>query len=132
MKMKKIICFVSLLLVILFLIGCEGSQTEMEYSNIEVTEGIYPNKNWDDIMFPISETCVPDKETAVSLARNMIVNFQKNGKFIDYVPQSVFYDTQDHIWIISFWEDIEGYIGASFSIAIKEDNAQVVKMWVDE
>ena len=130
--MKKSIAVVLLLSLILSLTGCERSQIEVNYSNIEVTEGIYPNKNWNEIMFPISDPCIPDKETAVSLAQTILVNFQKKGKFIDYVPQYVFYDTQDHIWIISFWKDIEGYIGASFSIAIKEDDAQVIKMWVDE
>jgi len=34
------------------------------------------------------------------------------GKFLNYIPQSVFYDTKDQIWIVSFWEDIDNYIRA--------------------
>ena len=45
--------------------------------------------------------------------------------------QQVFFDTQDEIWIVSFWENNE-MVGSDFSIAIKAENAQVIKMWVGE
>ena len=118
--MKKyaiiLICF-----LLLFTTGCRGIQYE---------EGIYHNKAWEDVEFPFNAICIPDKDTAISIATRIVRNFQKDGYFINYVVQSVFYDTEDEIWIIHFWENNRG-ISASFSIALRAENAQVIQMWVE-
>lgn len=84
----------------------------------------------------ITDTCVPDKETAIKIAGSITSVFQKKGFFSDYVPQHVFFDSDKDVWIVSLWEESENeneiYSGACFSVAIRKDNAEVVKMWVGE
>lgn len=104
----------------------------MNESNITSSKGIYSNKDWDTLELPFSAECIPDSETAIAVTKNIVMSFQKEGKFLDYVPQFVFFDIEDNIWIVSFWPNIDGYIGSSFNIVIKKDNAQVVKMWIEE
>lgn len=138
--MKKF-CIIIIVTTLLLLTGCSSKRKEEEnmvnnYTDIKYEEGIYQHKNWNLIEFPIEEVCVPDKETAISIAKGIILNFQEQGKFKEYIPQHVFFDTEDNFWIVSFWpstgnDNIE-YIGATFSIAIKKENAQVLKMWINE
>jgi len=111
--------------------GCERSKSEMA-EKISISSGIYQNKNWESFEFPISDECVPNSDTAISIAQSIMLNFKKEGMFKDYSLQSVFFDTQDKIWIVSFYPDKKGYAGSDFHIAIRRDNAQVVKMWVLE
>ncbi len=84
----------------------------------------------------VTDTCVPDKETAIKIAEGITSGFQKEGYFPGYVPQHVFFDTDKDVWIVSFWAEPENdkviYTGACFSVAIRKDNAAVVKMWVGE
>lgn len=138
--MKKI--YISIILITLFLMsGCNGEHKEEENminnnENIMYEEGIYQNKDWNSLEFSIEMICVPNKETAVSIANDIMINFQKQGKFNGYIPQHVFLDTEDNFWVVSFWPNIKNdnstYIGASFSIAIQKENAQILKMWIEE
>ena len=141
-----------LIILILFLTGCESNyfyennysyecNCSSEWKNDDIQdnvyrEGIWYNKDWAAIEFPVEEDCVPDKETAVAVSRIYLERFQQQGYFIDYTLLEVFYDTVDRIWIITFSESkfSEGtyYIGACFSIAIRRENAEVIKMWVGE
>lgn len=145
---KAVILFIML---VLFLFGC-GKNTETsdvssdgthnnasgtnngevcDMREIIFTEGVWHDKEWNKLEFPFENDCIPDKETAIILTKVFLENFQRQNYFTNYVAQSVFYDTEDRIWIVSFSES-KDYPGAVFSIAIREDNAEVVKMWVEE
>ncbi len=138
--MKKL--YLVIIITTVFLIsGCNNKEIEEENKinnteNVMYEEGIYQDKDWDLLEFPIEMTCVPDKETAISIANDIMINFQKQGSFKGYIPQHVFLDTEDNFWVVSFWPNVEEnnatYVGASLSIAIKKENAQILKMWVDE
>ena len=101
--------------------------------SIPYQEGIYDDKDWENIDIPVNEVCIPDKDTAIKVASAIVDRFQKEGYFPDYIPQTVFFDTEDKIWIISFGENRGLYDdGSDFSIALKAENAEVIKMWVGE
>lgn len=84
----------------------------------------------------VENPCVPDKETAIKIAEAVTSGFQRKGYFPNYVPQSVFFDTQKQLWIVTFAPESDNdevvLIGSCFSVAIKKDNAEVIKMWVGE
>lgn len=94
-------------------------------------EGIWPDKEWDTVDFPVENDCVPDMETAIAVTSAILETFQKQGYFKDYEAQSVFYDTQDHIWFVTFAEEALTP-GACFTIALRQSNGEVLKMWVGE
>lgn len=146
--MKKVVIF--LILLALLLSGC-GNNTEIpnvnsdgkssessstsnkensDMNEITFQEGVWSDKDWEKVEFPFEKDCIPDKETAVNVTKLFLGKFQQQNYFINYVPQSVFYDTEDKIWIVSFSEG--DYPGADFTIAIRRENAEVVKMWVGE
>ena len=48
----------------------------------------------------------------------------KSEETQEYVPQSIFYDEKDEIWIVSFWkESNETTLGGDCSIAIQKADA---------
>lgn len=136
--MKKIFCFCIILIVVLNLTSCKVEETSYlnandksnsDISDIEVTSGSF--QYWDEIDFPITEVCIPDHTTAIKVTESIVDGFKKDGMFPEYCAQSVFFDTERQIWIVSFYPNDQEE-GASLSIAIKKDNSQVVKMWVEE
>ncbi len=122
--MKKILFLT--FIVCLSLAGCNG-ETEPNFS-----EGIYPDKNWNNIEFPINDIVIQDKETAINIAYAIFLQFQNQGEFPGYTPELVFHDTEDDLWIISFWEDKEGLLGSDFTVVLNAENGEVVKMWIGE
>ena len=126
--MKKYLLLFTFVIIFICFFSCERKENVMNESNIVISSGIYSNKDWDKFEFPFSAECIPDSETAIAVTKSIVMNFQKEGKFCDYAPQLVFFDVEDNIWIVSFWPKIEGYIGSGFNIAIRKENAQVVKM----
>lgn len=105
----------------------------MNEKNIKYSEGVYLDKNWDEFETTYNEFCINNKNTAIKMATIILEGFQENEVFRNYVPQSVFYDTNDKIWVVSFWEgENTNSDGPDFNIAIKAENAQVVKMWCGE
>jgi len=133
MKKTTIVC---LLVGCLLLVGCKEVKGEIivkTYNEIEYTEGVYNDKNWKNKIEPANNIAIPDVETAVNIANVIVDSHKKEGLLSNYVPQSIFYDTKDKIWIISYWEESnEPILGACFTIAIRAKNAEVIKMWVGE
>ena len=113
----------------------EKVQMETEFRYIEGTW----NRDWDNIEFPFEDDCVPDKETAIKIANIFLENLQKRNCYINHVPQAVLYDTETKIWIVTFGEPdymVDGVVvvtlGDEIRIAIRKENAEVVKMWLEE
>lgn len=149
--MKKVV--VLLMLLVLTLSGCgkgieasdenlgssgglsstspKNSEELLGMSGISFEEGVWSDKDWENVEFPFKKDCVPDKETAVNITRILIEKFQQQNYFSDYVLQSVFFDTEDKIWIVTYGES-RNYPGACVSIAIRKENAEVIKIWVGE
>lgn len=86
---------------------------------------------WETADFPLEEDCVPDAETAVAVAQAVFDRFRREGLFPGYLPQLVEYQDESGVWVVSFWPDGDEP-GACFSIALRRDSAQVLRMWVGE
>lgn len=132
--MKKIL---AVILISLLCCSCtnQGNQLETETTqSIEYVEGnfTYDIEN-DEFMrnFSFMETCVPDKEAAAEIATAIFNSVNKDDS--QYDNHEIFlieYDTDDEIWLVYFGEP--GAAGGGFHIALRKDNAEVVRMWVDE
>lgn len=99
--------------------------------DVNYDSGVYGNKDWDSKEFPVEVNCVPDAETAIAVAGSVLLRMQKEGKYENYAPISVFYDTKDKIWVVSFGLT-DGSLGADLSFAVREADAGIEKIWAGE
>ena len=127
--MRKLLLILLPVILLSMFTACSNhgdhSQQEIPYS-----EGAFDE--WNQIEFPFNETCVPDQETARKICDIIVSNYQEQGYFEHYSAQEIHHDTENSIWIITYWDNSTDAISATFSIAIREKDAQVVQMWVNE
>lgn len=128
---KKIFLLFIMILSFLSLSACQNIQEQNNM--IEYQSGNYHDKNWNDMVGTYSEPVIPDKETAVEVAKAIFNGMNTSEDMNGNVPKSVFYDEQDEIWIISFGEDSdENTLGGDFSIAIQKTDGKVLRIWFGE
>ena len=78
---------------------------------------------------------VTDIDTAVEIAVSIFNGIERKRIHEGQKVQYVFFDTEDEVWIVSFWKD-RGYgpyamiAEGSFNIAIQKSDAKVLRMWV--
>ena len=143
-QMKKAMVFMAIVLVFLAVVCDMNSSNNTDkgdenmraysknesYDYIRYEEGIYANKDWENVGGYIDEICISNKEIAIKIALSIFENFQKDGQFKNHVVQKVFFDTKDRLWIVSFGEN--DTLGGDLSIVLRSDNAQVIKMILGE
>ena len=144
--MKRILCIVFMILCITgcsvnrenkngVSVGPEGNTVEISYSS-----GTYFDKNWDDKTGTYENSVIPDKETALAVASAIFESMEKSEVADTFVPQAIFFDEGDEIWIVSFWKDQENsgengtavFTGYSCSIAIRQEDGKVLRIWYGE
>lgn len=122
------------LICLTLLCSCNSGKEAKPESEIYYETGTYDWEIGEEVS--VTDMCVPDKETAIQIGKAITAGFRKKGYFPDYVPQHVFFDTEKKVWIVTSWpenkNDKEIYNGACFSVAIRKDNGEVIKMWVGE
>ena len=143
--MKRIIVLVLLLFA---LSGCaeKAEVSDVDMSNILYLEDVWTDDAWGESNLPLEMDCIPafekdgipDKETAIRATQIVVESYQKQGYFENYAPFLVLYDTEKKIWIVSFSDGLHspesGYysVGACVSIAVRQENAEVIRIWVGE
>lgn len=133
-NMKRILVVIMIVLGIIFCSACGNNEKENDMIEHEI--GNYHNKNWNEDVGTYKKDVVPDKETALKIAKAIFDGMEKSKDAQEYVPQCVFYDTLDKIWIVSFWKDWEESneitIGGNCSIAIQKKDGKVLRIWFGE
>lgn len=99
---------------------------------VEFETGSYFDKNWDESIGTYKGAVIPDKDTAINVAISIFDGMSKSEEVAEYVVQSIFYDEQDEIWIVSFWKDSENTIGGDCSIALQKKDGKVIRIWFGE
>ena len=131
--MKKILLLLLpiILIMVLFLVY-EVLKNE-ESDMVKFESGNYLNKDWSESAGTYGKAVVANKETALEIAKAIFNGMDKSKETQEYVPQSVFYDEQDEIWIVSFWkESNEITLGGDCSIAIQKSDGKVLRIWFGE
>ena len=55
---------------------------------------------------------------------------EKSKERENHIPNAVFYDEKDEIWIVSFWEDTDkNILGGDCSIAMQKKDSKVLNIW---
>ena len=127
--MKKCIA-ISVLLLSLLLSSCANDTSDQE---IQFEEGIFYDKNWSDTAGTYTGNVVESKETAVAIATAVYNGMRKSQSMSNLTPQSVFFDSQDEIWIVTFGMDgKENVVGGDCSIAIQKQDGRILRIWFGE
>ena len=127
--MKKCIA-ISLLLLSLLLVSCGNDMSDRE---IQFEEGIFYDKNWSDTVGSYEGNVVETKETAVAIATAVYNGIDKSQSMSNFTPQSVFFDSQDEIWIVTFGTDGKDNVaGGDCSIAIQKLDGRILRIWFGE
>lgn len=127
--MKKCIA-ISVLLLSLLLSSCANDTSDQE---IQFEEGIIYDKNWSDTAGTYTGNAVESKETAVAVATAVYNGMRKSQSMSNLTPQSVFFDSQDEIWIVTFGMDgKENVVGGDCSIAIQKQDGRILRIWFGE
>ena len=90
----------------------------------------------DDTIGTYNGYVIPDKETAISVAVQIFSGMEKGKTAEKFLPQSVFYDEEDEIWIVLFTEPIKKYgvatLGNGCCIAMQKSDGKVLRIWFEE
>lgn len=125
--MKKILLFV---LIIGF---CAFAACNEEKPVVEYRTGIYYDKNWDEQVGTYHGDVIPDEQAAVAVATQIFNAMEKGSDTDGFTAQSVFYDEQDSVWIVSFWEESDQVtLGKDCSIAMQKSDGKVLRIWFGE
>lgn len=135
-------------LFVMMLMGCTNQPSRSNEEivkdevkmNVTYSSGVYHDKNWDDETGTYTKNVVPNAETAAAIASAIFAAMDKTTVEDAFTLQNVFYDEVDGLWIISFGESIPDdirnssvvQVGYSCSIAIKEADGTVLRIWFGE
>ena len=124
----------AMLVIVLCMIFCSAcGNNNQENDRIKYESGNYFNKNWSETIGTYKEAVIPDEETALKIATAIFDGMEKSKEAQEYVPQSVFYDNQDEIWIVSFWKNSDQpTLGGDCSIALQQKDGKVLRIWFGE
>lgn len=129
MGKKIILLFIILSIVLLSACG----NREEEGNMIKYQMGNYYDKNWNETVGTYVGAAIPDRETAIEVAKAIFYGMDKSESVRRYVPKSVFYDEQDGIWIVSFGEDSDDVtLGGGCSIAMQKADGKILRIWFGE
>ena len=130
MKKKLVLILILAFAVILFS-SCNSKGMKNDMVNYEV--GAYHDKNWDETIGSYQGEVIPDKETALEMAKAIFNGMEKSKESQHFIPQSIFFDEKDEIWIVSFGKDSnEIILGGDCSIAMQKKDGKVLRIWFGE
>ena len=69
-----------------------------------IGSGMYPDEMEFVTGYYYNGEIVQNADLAIALATNIFNNMEKIPEMENYIPQLVYLDTEDHLWIIGFWD----------------------------
>ena len=127
-NMKRTLVLFTIILSMVFCSACGNSKKENDMVKYE--SGNYHDKNWSETIGTYGGMVIPDEETALKIAKAIFDGMEKSKDAKEYVPQSVFYDNQDEIWIVSFGKNSNHImLGGDCNIAMQKKDGKVLRIW---
>ena len=125
---SKILISVIGVLLVLFLSGCQKQNWWGDEPFYET--GVYYDKDWDkEMVGTYKGNTIPDKETAIAVASAIQIGIQGEERAV----LQVFYDVEDKIWIVTFVRPSSVMMnGGCISIALRQEDGQVLRIWGGE
>ena len=130
-NMKRTLVLFTIILSMVFCSACGNSKKENDMVKYE--SGNYHDKNWSETNGTYGGMVITDEETALKIAKAIFDGMEKSKDAKEYVPQSVFYDNQDEIWIVSFGKNSNHImLGGDCNIAMQKKDGKVLRIWFGE
>lgn len=130
-NMKRTLVLFTIILSMVFCSACGNSKKENDMVKYE--SGNYHDKNWSETIGTYGGMVIPDEETALKIAKAIFDGMEKSKDAKEYVLQSVFYDNQDEIWIVSFGKNSNHImLGGDCNIAMQKKDGKVLRIWFGE
>ena len=128
-NVKRILVLLVIILSVVFCSAC--GNIKKENNMVKYESGKFYNKNWNETIGTYSgEAVIPNEETALKIAKAIFDGMKKSKDTQEYVPQSVFYDSQDEIWIVSFGKNSNQItLGGDCNIARQKKDGTVLRIW---
>ena len=105
------------------------------HTGVKFETGVYHNKNWDDPVLTYEGNVVPDEMAAIRIT-SAIFEGIRTAEQRDHAPQLVFYDEQDEVWIVCFWDKVDDFgnpiVGGDVNIAVRKADGKVLRIWLGE
>lgn len=132
--MRRILLLLNVIFSMALFLACDTCDNREKVNGMVKYEfGKYHEKNWDETVGTYNKDVIANEKTALDVAKAIFNGMDKSKQAQEYVPQSVFYDEQDEIWIVSFWKDSNEHIlGGDCSIAIQKRDGKVLRIWFGE
>ena len=130
--MRRILVVIVIALSMICCSTCGKEQKENDM--IKYESGVFYDKNWSETIGTYNEKAViPNEEIALKIAKAIFEGMEKSGEVQEYVPQSVFYDNKDEVWIVSFWKNSnQTILGGDCNIALQKKDGKVLRIWFGE
>lgn len=122
-------------IIVLSMISCSACGNSKRVNDmIKYESGDFYDKNWSETIGTyIGKAVIPDEETALKIAKAIFDGMGKSKEVQEYVPQSVFYDNQDEVWIVSFGKNSNQItLGGECNIALQKKDGKVLRIWFGE
>ena len=132
--LKRINILGFLVIVAVLLAGFPNPQVKSEAEGNFTpvyAEGVLENKNWESEAGSYFGDCIADSKAATDVADAIFHNLALPQAYDEYTVLSIFYDTQDAIYIVSFGK-ASLQLGGGVNIALRKSDAQVLRIWFDE
>ena len=99
--MQKVIRLIFFLTIFILLVGCMGCHKNNEEDQMDSIffSGIYEYKDWDDDIGTYKHPVIPNQDVAIAVATQIFRGMVDNNLRENYVPQMVFYDNLDRIFL---------------------------------
>lgn len=133
MKRTFLLILIVLTLASFFACSACNNQKKKETDMVSFKSGIYFNKNWSETVGTYGQAVVPNEKVALEIAQSIFNGMDKSEEVQKYIPQTVFFDEQENIWIVSFWKEAdEAIVGGDCNIAIQKEDGKVLRIWFGE
>jgi len=112
----------------------------IRYREVDLTQPYLAGGTWDDIGLTIElqgnssqvlyHEMVVTRDDAVRLAQIVLTNEQRIGRFIGFELMQVDNDTEQNIWIFSYWINNIEIDGNSIHVAMCGMTGELLRAWV--
>ena len=112
--------------------------THADSKSITVEYGTQNRVYWGDTVGSYSQKIIPDAETAIEISNVIMSHLTGVGDAVSWPLQYVYYNTDDGVWIMSYWKDADiedeytAVVGLCLSVALRESDGGVVRIWFGE
>lgn len=130
MRRTLVLILAICLILIIFLVDFESGNAKTEITYKTGTFKDYNKKS--NVIY--EDVAIPDKETAIAIAIAIFKTIPKTANTQEYIPQEVFFDTENEVWIVTFANTNPQNKSEKgrWRIALNKEDSSVYLVWFEK